>query len=829
MKGKALYSNAKHLFFSFWLSNIQSNPRLKEAFELAGINVDEKKKIIKDMFIRAPVGLKQKRFDLVKKTDDYLRIIEDMTIMARLEGPCLIDRTHLAVSLFRSDDADIRRILGILVIDAARILTAFKRVFTWFNKAGQRHIDTCAGGIDQVEAVKMERFIDIESIGFELDIPRFKETDQFAIERGAVVQTNNSESSSLNLIMEGLLSFALDDYWKAMEIFDHILNDEYDNVNALNGKGYCLLETGDTNDAIKAFNAVLVGDPYNLYSITGSFIGHYRSGNTKEARHFLNKVLSLHPRIPALWYHHAIFSYNADEKEQALKAFYLSADLYIGQDKTGEASFVIDKSLELYPENLRLLQLQGWLERLNGKKETDLLKSRERLEAVYRNGEIHDPETAGLLAGTYKRLWLLDPIRYPDLLDKAFEIYHEAWLRSGEKNTYVGINAATLALLLDRPHKSRDIADTILQFYRNRDLLNLPEVGPQFSSYWYRATQAEAELITGNLGKARRLYSGIMSLHKNNKTYLSSSLDQINMILPKAGITKNAGEFVRDNSPWPTGIRLTAGIISLNSSVEPFTLALRLKDVLALINKLLQPHITWEILTGLNNAAERTASRILLEEGNGALLYFVLSSSLNEFLASADDRDEAHEFLNRTEEIVSLPHKSEDESSVSGTNDYIIKNCHVPIIISNKSDEGLDALLKIISESKKPVIIIQSDQKYETDSINLEGLMNLDLLKGEYSMYIPKPIDTSHIRLSDDLIDLQEFLSENNHEIWAEERMRQGWKYGPERDDSKKKHPDLVEYCELPEEEKEYDRKTAMETLKLIRALGYKIIKEDDI
>ncbi len=41
-----------------------------------------------------------------------------------------------------------------------------------------------------------------------------------------------------------------------------------------------------------------------------------------------------------------------------------------------------------------------------------------------------------------------------------------------------------------------------------------------------------------------------------------------------------------------------------------------------------------------------------------------------------------------------------------------------------------------------------------------------------------------------------------------------------------KNNPCLVPYEELTEEEKEYDRKTAMETLKLILTLGYKIEKK---
>ena len=55
--------------------------------------------------------------------------------------------------------------------------------------------------------------------------------------------------------------------------------------------------------------------------------------------------------------------------------------------------------------------------------------------------------------------------------------------------------------------------------------------------------------------------------------------------------------------------------------------------------------------------------------------------------------------------------------------------------------------------------------------------------------------------------------------------MEQGWTYGEERNDALKHHPCLIPYEELPESEKEYDRDTALGTLKLICKLGFKISK----
>lgn len=91
----------------------------------------------------------------------------------------------------------------------------------------------------------------------------------------------------------------------------------------------------------------------------------------------------------------------------------------------------------------------------------------------------------------------------------------------------------------------------------------------------------------------------------------------------------------------------------------------------------------------------------------------------------------------------------------------------------------------------------------------------------------PTLIKTDPVLLSKDLELLVEQMAKNVHEVWAESRISQGWVYGEQRDDEKKTHPCLVPYEDLSEEEKEYDRNTAISTLKFIMKLGYKIIKEE--
>lgn len=91
--------------------------------------------------------------------------------------------------------------------------------------------------------------------------------------------------------------------------------------------------------------------------------------------------------------------------------------------------------------------------------------------------------------------------------------------------------------------------------------------------------------------------------------------------------------------------------------------------------------------------------------------------------------------------------------------------------------------------------------------------------------YVPRPVDVSDVRLPEELAPLVEVMAKNVHEVWAAERIKEGWSYGEVRNDELKTHPCLVPYEQLPESEKEYDRNTSIGTLKLIAKSGFKITK----
>lgn len=89
--------------------------------------------------------------------------------------------------------------------------------------------------------------------------------------------------------------------------------------------------------------------------------------------------------------------------------------------------------------------------------------------------------------------------------------------------------------------------------------------------------------------------------------------------------------------------------------------------------------------------------------------------------------------------------------------------------------------------------------------------------------YVPKSVDTSAVKLPGSLRELTERLAENAHDVWARRKLADGWTWGPTVDAAGKKHSDLIPYDQLSEDKKQYDRDTAMETIKAILSLGYTI------
>lgn len=90
--------------------------------------------------------------------------------------------------------------------------------------------------------------------------------------------------------------------------------------------------------------------------------------------------------------------------------------------------------------------------------------------------------------------------------------------------------------------------------------------------------------------------------------------------------------------------------------------------------------------------------------------------------------------------------------------------------------------------------------------------------------YKPASLDVSGINLSQDILEVIELLARNAHERWAELRLAEGWRRGPDLSDERKQHPGLVPYEHLSEAEKEYDRQTVLQAIKTLLAMGFAIL-----
>nr|CCA15061.1 ryanodineinositol 1 putative [Albugo laibachii Nc14] len=148
--------------------------------------------------------------------------------------------------------------------------------------------------------------------------------------------------------------------------------------------------------------------------------------------------------------------------------------------------------------------------------------------------------------------------------------------------------------------------------------------------------------------------------------------------------------------------------------------------------------------------------------------------------------------------------------------------------ISCRFDELVRNFRLLITKKvhKKHLIIPDLEERICMEVITFlerfpSALTPIDKRELEGYKYTPQPVDTSHVRLPNSIHLLTELLSQHAHEVWAVGRISQGWQYGPHRDNAKKLHKDLVPYESLTEEDKQYDRDTSIEALKVITALGY--------
>ena len=232
-------------------------------------------------------------------------------------------------------------------------------------------------------------------------------------------------------------------------------------------------------------------------------------------------------------------------------------------------------------------------------------------------------------------------------------------------------------------------------------------------------------------------------------------------------------------------------------------------------NQLLQNAIQngWQKKEGteLHNVGRHLESKglIVTRQYNASISDIVNALNENESIIVAVDGGEL--LGNRTEEII-------EDSLIGQIPD------HTVVVISLNSCNDTITLFDPNSSNTEDTYPIKQFMDAWNDSKNYLLTINYKEMK----TYNPKPIDVSDVILENDLTELREAIAENAHEIWAVDRQAEGWIYGTKRDENKKETPCMVPYSQLPEGEKEYDRKMAMNTLKLVQKLGYDLVKREE-
>ncbi|XP_016323833.1 ryanodine receptor 2 [Sinocyclocheilus anshuiensis] len=110
-----------------------------------------------------------------------------------------------------------------------------------------------------------------------------------------------------------------------------------------------------------------------------------------------------------------------------------------------------------------------------------------------------------------------------------------------------------------------------------------------------------------------------------------------------------------------------------------------------------------------------------------------------------------------------------------------------------------------------------------------EKVTNLKL-SAKYQLssgYKPAPMDLSHIKLASTQEAMVDKLAENAHNVWARDRIRQGWTYGVQQDIKSKRNPRLVPYVLLDERTKKSNKDSLREAVRTLLGYGFNLEAPD--
>jgi hypothetical protein len=135
--------------------------------------------------------------------------------------------------------------------------------------------------------------------------------------------------------------------------------------------------------------------------------------------------------------------------------------------------------------------------------------------------------------------------------------------------------------------------------------------------------------------------------------------------------------------------------------------------------------------------------------------------------------------------------------------DLVELGCRVDVLLHNKLDSRAktiheDYVAKAVadgaSEATNPVLVRWEDLP--------ESMRQANRAQADHQ---PIKLRTLVVSQTPETV---EALAEAEHRRWMAERILAGWRYGGQRDNTRKRHPSLKPYVELSEAEKQKDRDT---------------------
>ena len=243
-------------------------------------------------------------------------------------------------------------------------------------------------------------------------------------------------------------------------------------------------------------------------------------------------------------------------------------------------------------------------------------------------------ETLSILGRTYKDQWYADPAN-TGYLQQSFDYYNRAF-QIEPPDFYPGINAATVAFLLNEKEKATALAKRVLEICQ-----------AQPADYWRNATIAETLVIQGDLDRAKQAYRDAVSIAGNNLHALSSTRKQARLLSKHL---QGRSDLFDDCFPIPKLVIFSGHMIDAPERQIPRFPTEKEESIRELLVKQLD-----SMNAGIGFASAACGSDILFHEAmlvRGGAIHVVLPWPADEFVKTSVDLDGKGTWVKRFENVL---------------------------------------------------------------------------------------------------------------------------------------------------------------------------------